>query len=125
MPSKKKARKRGGRKMSKRTTSSSDLEKLAKVKMPKWRVAQEQDSSNSGDVDAVSPNLFELRSKSKATAAKKLRRENAGGESDSGSKTRRKGLSGLVNMAPESGRDANSAIKTQIFEDDEHTGSQG
>jgi hypothetical protein len=113
--------------MSKRTTSSSDLERLAKAKMPKWRVAQEQeqDSSNSGDVDAVSPNLFELRSKSKATAAKKLRTGNAGGESDSGSKTRNKGLSGLVNMAPGSGRDANSAIKTQIFEDDEHTGSQG
>jgi hypothetical protein len=113
----------------KRATPSS-LEELAKSKMPKWRVAderaQEQDRPADSEVDAVSPKLSNRRAAGTAAGARKLlatlNKAVSNSESKSNQETKK---SGLVNMVPESEEDAGLGAKTQVFEDDEHTGAQG
>jgi hypothetical protein len=124
MQAKRKARKKVVRKMQKRVGFAASLDKLAKTKLPKWRVVEDdaQDATLPIQVDAVSPKLSALRSKTRTNTAS-VTSEDFEGASDSEPKQKKKGLSGLVNMAPESGDAA--GVKTQVFEDDEHTGSQG
>jgi len=125
MQLKKKAPKKKARKAFHKRATSSSLEALAKSKMPKWRVAEgsSQDSRASAEADAVSPNLGELRTGTAAVESRKFRATVGGTSSDAASKSKKK--SGLVNMVPESEEDARLGVKTQVFEDDEHTGSQG
>jgi hypothetical protein len=102
----------------------SNLEQLAKKSMPKWRIVPESDSETDEAryVDAVSPKLTPPRNSSSLKSENKQQmtmRRSADKEKKS------KKLSGLVNMAPTSEEDARLGAKTQVFEDDEHTASQG
>ena len=83
-----------------------------------------QDSPGVVEVDAVSPKLGDLRVSSSAANPRK-RRAKSEEVSDSSSSSQKGRKSGLVNMVPDSEQDARLGTKTQVFEDDEHTGSQG
>jgi hypothetical protein len=104
--------------------SGSDLDRLAKKLMPKWRVVNESPlgADVSREVDAVSPRLTGV-GKDRATI-KSGRKTQVTLERRSKGKTEEK-LSGLVNMAPTSEEDARLGAKTQVIEDDKLTGSQG
>jgi hypothetical protein len=121
---KKKAAKQQVRKAFIKRKPSSSLEELAKIKMPNWRIAQEsvEDSPGAVDVDAISPRLFSAKT---AAAPRRLQTAFTNAEGDSGSKSSANKKSGLVNMVPDTDQDARVGAKTQVFEDDEHTGSQG
>jgi hypothetical protein len=103
--------------------SDSGLDQLAKKLMPKWRVVNESPlgADATRDVDAVSPKLTGVATDS---ATVKLGRKTQATLERLRGKTKKK-LSGLVNMAPSSEEDARLGAKTQVIEDDEHTGSQG
>ena|ERR1700721_1685255 len=118
--------KRKARKVSVKTRrSNGGLDQLAKAKMPKWHVVQSfaSDSQAKPESDAVSPKLSGLYAKraSVTTSSKRssLRSSNFANAS------RSSGKSGLVVMAPDSPEDSKAGAKTQVFEDDEHTGAQG
>lgn len=115
------------RALKKSLTSSPSLEELAKKKMPKWRVAEEdvEDSPGTPEVDAVSPKLFDFRSQSFAVRSGMPQATTVSSEPDAKPKSSGTKRSGLVKMLPESDQDARQGAKTQVFEDDEHTGSQG
>jgi hypothetical protein len=127
MQFKEEAPRRTSRKIFKKHTLSPSLEELAKRVMPKWRVADEsaQDSPTTLEVDAVTPTLGGVRAKVAALRSRK--RQATSGEEvlDSPSSPRQERGSGLVNMVPDSDDDARRDAKTQVFEDDEHTGAQG
>src|ERR1700753_2343189 len=100
MQAKRKARKKVVRKkvvrgMQKKTSFAASLDKLAKTKLPKWRVVEDDAQ------DAVSPKLSALRSKPRANAGSVTASMELEGASDSEPRRKKKGLSGLVNMAPE------------------------
>src|ERR1700753_3251162 len=110
MQAKRKARKKVVRKkvvrgMQKKTSFAASLDKLAKTKLPKWRVVEDdaQDAALPTQVDAVSPKLSALRSEPRANAGSVTASMELEGASDSEPRRKKKGLSGLVNMAPESG----------------------
>jgi hypothetical protein len=126
MQVKKKASKKRTPKVFKKRERPSSLADLAKSKMPKWRVVDEslQDSPGTVEADAVSPKLIDLRAKTTA-GSRKTQATLTNSSSDAGSKSNQSKKSGLVNMIPESEQDARLGAKTQVFEDDEHTGSQG
>jgi hypothetical protein len=129
MPLKNRATKRTKLLLKKRATPSS-LDELAKRKMPKWRVAneriEEQDRAGGLEVDAVSPKLSSRRAAATGVGAGKLLATLSKAVSNSESKSNHETKkSGLVNMVPESEEDARLGAKTQVFEDDEHTGAQG
>jgi hypothetical protein len=129
MPLKNRVTKRAKISLKKRATPSS-LDELAKRKMPKWRVANErageQDRPGGSEVDAVSPKLSSRGAAETTGEARKLmatlKKAVSNSESKSNPETKK---SGLVNMVPESEEDARLGAKTQVFEDDEHTGAQG
>jgi len=111
----------------KKQIASSSLEKLAESKMPKWRIADDgaPDSPRTTEADAISPKLSELRGKTASAGSRMVQATYTETAPDSKSKSHPKKKSGLVNMIPESQEDARLGAKTQVFEDDEHTGSQG
>lgn len=122
-------------KASRQRSASSSLEKLAKSKMPKWRIVdertQEQDTHVKPEADAVSPRLRSHREGAlsgarmrKAALTESLKdSESKSNESNKSNENNR--TTGLVNMLPDSEQDARLGAKTQVFEDDEHTGAQG
>lgn len=121
MAVKKKARKKSAKKMFSTQSSSRRLDQIAKEKMPKWRIVETagQDSQANSEPDAVSPRLSKLQGRNSALS------EVADADALGGRrKSSKRGLTGLVNMEPEDGS-AGAGSKTQVFENDEHTGSQG
>jgi hypothetical protein len=104
-------------------SSGAGLDRLAKKLMPKWRVVNESPlgADATREVDAVSPKLTGVGMDS--ATVKSARKVQATLQRSKG-KTQKK-LSGLVNMAPNSEEDARLGAKTQVIEDNEHTGSQG
>jgi hypothetical protein len=118
---------RTSRKTVKSHAASRSLEDLARRAMPKWRVADDsaQDSDATPEVDAVSPKLEKIQGTSAASRSGKRLRTLDDKISDSPSDTRKKRKSGLVNMVPAADQDSRLGVKTQVFEDDEHTGAQG
>jgi len=110
---------------------SSSLEELATAKMPKWRVVEDSAADNAArpEADAVSPKLSGLQSSissgSSSSSKRSLSKDSASVE-DSEKSSGKGRRTGLVVMAPNSAEDAAKVgTKTQVFEDDEHTGAQG
>jgi hypothetical protein len=121
MPVKKKALKKSAKKGFRKQSSSSRLKQLAKVTLPQWRIVSsaQQDSPTTFDPDAVSPNLSKLQGKKDSSVGALYK-----GSDYPATEADEHGTTGLVNMEPADGH-AGAGPKTQVFENDEHTGSQG
>jgi hypothetical protein len=127
MQVKRKSPVRTSRKTFKKQATSPSLEELAKRAMPKWHLAEEsaQDSKSTLEVDAVSPKLGEHRASAAVSRSRKSQKTVSERVSDFSSPAPETEVSGLVNMVPDSHEDSRLGAKTQVFEDGEHTGSQG
>lgn len=114
-------------KTAKKRASSATLADLAKREMPKWRVVEgsAQDAPDRIEVDAVSPKIGGIGARTASHQTRGRRSKLAENVADSASESSREKKTGLINMVPESQQDARLGSKTQVFEDGEHTGSQG
>ena len=129
MQVKRRTRKKITSKTSRKTVRRNpSLEQLAKAKMPKWRVVDNlmADDTATPHPDAVSPKLASLQGRGSArSSSRRMLSKVSESVEDSGSSSDKGKRSGLVVMAPTSAEDAKTGTKTQVFEDDEHTGAQG